>query len=467
MRKTRQVRRSGRLAAGCVIGASVLSVGAALGQVATTPTMDPGALGAALNPSGLTINSVTIHNGVAGQFGTFTNFELLPVTIRPGIVLSSGDVTDLSPIAGATDPDYDPASPPGKVNSQMTPEPDTGGTPEFDAFGFTSGNIENFSGGYDVAAIRVDFSIEDDTTVKFDFIFGSVEYPFWTSQFTDSFLVFLDGTTPADQITLDHSGNAVQVGSSFAGLETTADQNCAFSDPHGLIHHLTTTTPMLGGGDHFLIFEIGDVNDHILDSAVFISNLRAEAGTPGTDETDDPPYADCPNITGQPTEASVCGNTGASFTVTAGGPGPLVYEWQIRTASNTWVALDAGPVALPCGGLVQADTPNAPSTALAITACQGTNTYRVRCRISNACGDVNSNAVTLTIAESCCDTIDFNNDGLFPDTADIDDFLSVFSGGPCSNDPNCGDIDYNNDGLFPDTLDIDSLLSVFSGGPCL
>ncbi|HEX2837085.1 MAG TPA: hypothetical protein VHN77_03050 [Phycisphaerales bacterium] len=66
-----------------------------------------------------------------------------------------------------------------------------------------------------------------------------------------------------------------------------------------------------------------------------------------------------------------------------------------------------------------------------------------------------------------CDSIDFNNDGLFPDTLDIDDFLSVFSGGPCSNDPNCGDIDFNNDGLFPDTLDIDALLSIFSGGPCL
>lgn len=65
-----------------------------------------------------------------------------------------------------------------------------------------------------------------------------------------------------------------------------------------------------------------------------------------------------------------------------------------------------------------------------------------------------------------CDSIDFNNDGLFPDTADIDDFLSVFSGGPCSTGT-CGDIDFNNDGLFPDTLDIDSLLSVFSGGACL
>ncbi|MFO0832889.1 MAG: LamG-like jellyroll fold domain-containing protein [Phycisphaerales bacterium] len=64
-----------------------------------------------------------------------------------------------------------------------------------------------------------------------------------------------------------------------------------------------------------------------------------------------------------------------------------------------------------------------------------------------------------------CDPTDFNHDGLFPDTADIDDFLSVFSGGPCSTGT-CGDIDFNNDGLFPDTADIDALLSVFSGGPC-
>lgn len=65
-----------------------------------------------------------------------------------------------------------------------------------------------------------------------------------------------------------------------------------------------------------------------------------------------------------------------------------------------------------------------------------------------------------------CDGIDYNHDGLFPDTQDIDDFLTVFSGGPCSNDPSCGDIDFNNDGLFPDTADIESYLRVFSGGAC-
>jgi hypothetical protein len=85
-------------------------------------------------------------------------------------------------------------------------------------------------------------------------------------------------------------------------------------------------------------------------------------------------------------------------------------------------------------------------------------------------------AYLVTLTGACfattgpvCDGIDFNNDGLFPDTADIDDFLSVFSGGPCSTNPvpGCNDIDFNNDGLFPDTTDIDSMLSVFSGGACL
>jgi hypothetical protein len=65
-----------------------------------------------------------------------------------------------------------------------------------------------------------------------------------------------------------------------------------------------------------------------------------------------------------------------------------------------------------------------------------------------------------------CDSIDFNNDGLTPDTLDIEDFLSVFAGGGCSTG-NCNDIDFNNDGLTPDTLDIEAFILIFSGGVCL
>ncbi|MBL9150294.1 MAG: choice-of-anchor L domain-containing protein [Phycisphaerae bacterium] len=256
----------------------------AFSAVSTTPTMNGSSLATALNPQGLSIKSVTIHNGVAGQFGTFTDFNLAPVTISDGIVMSSGSVADLAPIPGATLPDYDPASPPGQVNSQMAFDSD-GGTPEFDSYGL--GHIENFYASYDVAAIEVVFFIEEDSQVQFDFIFGSVEFPYWTSQFTDSFVVFLDSFDDGAQISFDSAGNPIQVGSSFAGLETTADKNTAFSDPHAVIHHLTTTTQTLDSGEHTLWFEVGDVNDHILDSAVFLSHLRTGVGDPGTEPTDE------------------------------------------------------------------------------------------------------------------------------------------------------------------------------------
>jgi hypothetical protein len=48
---------------------------------------------------------------------------------------------------------------------------------------------------------------------------------------------------------------------------------------------------------------------------------------------------------------------------------------------------------------------------------------------------------------------------------DIDDFLAVFSGSPCPTAA-CDAIDFNGDGLFPDTADIDDFLIAFSGGPC-
>ncbi len=70
-----------------------------------------------------------------------------------------------------------------------------------------------------------------------------------------------------------------------------------------------------------------------------------------------------------------------------------------------------------------------------------------------------------SLCQPACDSIDFNRDGLLPDTQDIADFISVFGGGGCSTN-DCADIDFNNDGLFPDITDIDALINAFAGGVC-
>jgi hypothetical protein len=64
-----------------------------------------------------------------------------------------------------------------------------------------------------------------------------------------------------------------------------------------------------------------------------------------------------------------------------------------------------------------------------------------------------------------CNSIDFNNDGLFPDDADLIDFLNVLAGGACGTGA-CDGIDFNNDGLFPDDADLAAFLRVLAGGAC-
>jgi hypothetical protein len=242
----------------------------AASAMTVTQTTDGTTLGTALGGAGLTIDSVTVANGTAAQFGTYTGFTSPPVVIGDGIVLSTGQVVQVTPAFNN-----------GLQGGATTPSTITGatGTLEFNNYG--PGHISNFANSNDVASLTVAFTLAADSQVGFDFIFGSVEYPQFTSSFTDAFLAFLDGTAVANQIVFDASNQAVQVGGSFASALTTTDTNTAFANPHGLVK-LHTFTGVLSAGAHTIKFEVGDVNDHLLDSAAFISNLHAGAGTIGT-----------------------------------------------------------------------------------------------------------------------------------------------------------------------------------------
>ncbi|MFO0830285.1 MAG: immunoglobulin domain-containing protein [Phycisphaerales bacterium] len=149
-------------------------------------------------------------------------------------------------------------------------------------------------------------------------------------------------------------------------------------------------------------------------------------------------------VTADPSDAAGCPGSNVTFTASASGSPTPGFQWRRNTV----------------------DIPGATSASYTIPAIAPGDTGSYDCVVTNACGNDTSAPATLTVTTPCCDSIDYNGDGLQPDTADIDDFLSVFSGGGCSTGT-CADLDFNNDGLFPDTADIDSLLSVFSGGPCL
>jgi hypothetical protein len=234
--------------------------------ITVTQTTDSATLAAALQGAGLVVNSATVVNGSTSQFGTATAQTTAPVLFGPSVVLSTGNVVDTDNVAQA-------------INVPST-NVGSGGTAEFNAYG--PGHITNFFSSNDVAALEVTFTLAAPSAIAFDFVFGSIEYPDFTSSFTDAFLAFLDGTAVANQITFDAANQAVQVGATFASALSTGDLDTAFGNRHGLLGPLTTISPILSAGTHTIRFEIGDVNDPILDSGVFINNLRTTTGTPGT-----------------------------------------------------------------------------------------------------------------------------------------------------------------------------------------
>ena len=62
-----------------------------------------------------------------------------------------------------------------------------------------------------------------------------------------------------------------------------------------------------------------------------------------------------------------------------------------------------------------------------------------------------------------CDDIDFNNNTVFPEDADVIDFFNVLAGAECAA---CNDIDFNNNGVFPEDADVIDFFNVLAGGTC-
>jgi hypothetical protein len=173
-----------------------------------------------------------------------------------------------------------------------------------------------------------------------------------------------------------------------------------------------------------------------------------------------------PSITSQPAGLTVCPDADAVYNATASGAGPLTFQWQYEVSTNSWQNVLASGV-IP-GGLTSTGYNTA---SLTVRSAATGASKRLRLSVNNACSQVFSNIVTFATA-SCvvpCDTIDFNNNDVFPEDQDVIDFFDVLAGGsPATCDPGlgCSDIDFNNNGVFPEDQDIVDFLNVLAGGTC-
>jgi hypothetical protein len=103
--------------------------------------------------------------------------------------------------------------------------------------------------------------------------------------------------------------------------------------------------------------------------------------------------------------------------------------WSLQYSSpltGGWVTISTGTGNIS-GVLGSWNTSGLPSCAYTLRL-RANDASLVNCNTSHSAERLLNVRV---VNPGVCDDIDFNNDNLFPDTTDIDAFLSVFSGGPC------------------------------------
>ena len=213
----------------------------------------------ALTPDG---NGIVIDSGsislVAGS--TSVNFydgSLAALGIGAGLLVTSG----------TTPPPVNTLTWFGEDNSMP-------GDPALDAVVNTVFHTQPNS--YDATMLGFSFTVSDPTatSVSFDLVFGSDEYPEWVDQYVDCAIVTVndvnvalfghDTLTPLSVITPNLSAGYF-IDNADGHLPIEYD---------GVSHALKIVAP-IHEGVNSIVIGIGDTGDHIYDSGMFIANLAA------------------------------------------------------------------------------------------------------------------------------------------------------------------------------------------------
>ncbi len=160
-----------------------------------------------------------------------------------------------------------------------------------------------------------------------------------------------------------------------------------------------------------------------------------------------------PQFTQQPGNMTVNGGQVIRLVAGVDCPQPVSFTW-----TRDGVPLTNGFT--PAGSLVEGADFRILQISNATALERGTYVLTA----ASACGLSTSQAVTVNV--TICDSIDFNNNTVFPEEQDVIDFFSVLAGGPCSSGNACSDIDFNNNGVFPEEQDVIDFFDVLAGAQC-
>jgi Ca2+-binding RTX toxin-like protein len=219
--------------------------------------------------SGIIVNAGSITlNASAQDAVNFYNGSLAPLGIGSGLLLTSGTTPVTSNTVGWF----------GSDNSGNS------GFNNGDADINTVVNTVFQTQSYDATSLAFDFTVADPTTtsISFDIVFGSDEYPEWVDAFVDSAIVLVNGINYA---LFNHDPNhplSVVSPNLAAGYFQDNSTNILPIEYDGVSRVLKIIAPINpGGGTNHIKIVIADTGDHIYDSGIFISNLAA-GNTPGS-----------------------------------------------------------------------------------------------------------------------------------------------------------------------------------------
>ena len=206
--------------------------------------------------------SITLQRSGPGAVSLYDAAVGAPLGIDAGVLLSSG-------IA------------PGTSNTLSWYGADNSGSTGFangDAAIDAVVNAVFQTQSYDATSLSFAFSVTDPqaTSISFDLLFGSDEYPEWVDAFVDCGVVMVDGVNYALFNNDPLHPLSVISPNLAAGYFQDNGSGLLPIEYDGVSGRLRIVAPLKAGqSTHTIKIAIADTGDHILDSGLFIANLSA------------------------------------------------------------------------------------------------------------------------------------------------------------------------------------------------